>query len=527
MKFAQEVYAFVKKKNRANKLSWHAVEAVYVGPDLTVAGAIRAVPFKSAGGGPSIVFGKTLVVRSFKALEGPREYPLLQAKSDAESYEKSKTDTSNWDTVFDSLGFEGAVWDTDWEVAGSASDLSEDEEFIIKEITDHSVDDSDTGVVTEYEVEWEEFPELDDRTWHLAADLVTASGKVKEYHHAHPELIMSSVFDSVPDDLVLVALQAGDLDENLDFDMTEAAPGEDVDFDMSVPDPDCLWSRLCESRLGMSMLTQLAQQCDPGDVPCEVWIDNVTGQNNSVLVVEVPWSDCVKPENIDLGRNAMKREKDTMLEMGLTPLSEQPVSELTQDQIKRMPEFRHSVTGRRPTPAEVALGETAGEWKVRIVSKDLKCKFKKPVESTHSKVPSISDFRLLVAFTDLVNFEVWASDFKCAYLQSFKRMRREWRTVKLYNPDTKEWEYHTCCGVVYGDQEGAAEWKDTLTTGLKSMGFVEIQNAESMYFHSEWGIRTSVHVDDPFMTFDKRKPDYVAIRDNFIKMMSEMFVLKG
>ena len=160
--------------------------------------------------------------------------------------------------MFDSLGVEGAVWDTDRDVAGSASDLSEDEEFVIKEITNHSVDDSDTGVVTEYEVEWEEFPELDDRTWHLAVDLVTASRKVKEHHHAHQELIMSSVFDSVPDDLVLVALQTGDLDENLNFDMTKAATGDDVDFDMSVPDPDCLWSRLCESRLGMSMLTQLA-----------------------------------------------------------------------------------------------------------------------------------------------------------------------------------------------------------------------------------------------------------------------------
>jgi hypothetical protein len=134
---------------------------------------------------------------------------------------------------------------------------------------------------------------------------VTASRKVKEYHYAHPELNMSSVFDLAPDDLVLVALQSGDLDKILDVYMTKPATSDDVDLDMSVPDPDCLWSRLCESRLGMTMLTQPAQKCDPGDVPCKVWIDDVTGQYNSALVVEVPWNDCVKPEDIDLIRKAL------------------------------------------------------------------------------------------------------------------------------------------------------------------------------------------------------------------------------
>jgi hypothetical protein len=83
MKFGQGMYAFVRKHLRDTKLAWRAVECVFVGQDMVVPGALRAMPFKRVLG--ELVFGKTIVVRKFTPLKGPREYPLMQeASADAE-----------------------------------------------------------------------------------------------------------------------------------------------------------------------------------------------------------------------------------------------------------------------------------------------------------------------------------------------------------------------------------------------------------------------------------------------------------
>jgi hypothetical protein len=59
------------------------------------------------------------------------------------------------------------------------------------------------------------------------------------------------------------------------------------------------------------------------------------------------------------------------------------------------------------------------------------------------------------------------------------------------------------------------------------MGFVELMNQESMYYHKEKGIRMSIHVDDPFIVFDKLIKDYVKIRNAFKAELESKFVLKG
>ena len=257
-------------------------------------------------------------------------------------------------------------------------------------------------------------------------------------------------------------------------------------------------------------------------------------------VVEVPWSECELPENIEEVKKATKRELDTMLEMRLTPVSGPEVQALSEKQIKGMHQFRYSYTRRRATPEELAQGAEVGIWKCRIVSKDLKVRHKRPVEATHSKVPSTSGFRLLVAATNLNDFEVWVTDFKCAYLQSFKS--GEPRMIKVWNPIAKRWDFYWCSGVVYGDQSGAAEWKHTLAatltgaaflkcrgeqSGNGQSGFHEVQNEESMYYHQGWGVRISIHVDDPFCTIDKRLPDFEQNKKEFMAAMEASFILKG
>jgi hypothetical protein len=60
------------------------------------------------------VLGKTMVFRKYKMLTGKAKYPLMQSEHDAGRYEATKSDSGTWATVFESLGFKGAEWDTEW-----------------------------------------------------------------------------------------------------------------------------------------------------------------------------------------------------------------------------------------------------------------------------------------------------------------------------------------------------------------------------------------------------------------------------
>ena len=108
-----------------------------------------------------------------------------------------------------------------------------------------------------------------------------------------------------------------------------------------------------------------------------------------------------------------QRELDTMLEMRPIPRTKEEIAKLSQAEIKHMHQFRYSYTRRRATPEELKAGVKVGIWKCRIVSKDLKVRFKRPMTETHSKVPSTSTFRLLVAATNLKDFEVWVPSPFC------------------------------------------------------------------------------------------------------------------
>ena len=61
------------------------------------------------------------------------------------------------------------------------------------------------------------------------------------------------------------------------------------------------------------------------------------------------------------------------------------------------------------------------------MTKDLKCKYTKPKETTYSGVPTSEGFRLVITSTDIENGdELSSTDFDTAFLQSFK-----WKDDKL------------------------------------------------------------------------------------------------
>ena len=99
MEFGQGMYAFVRKHNRTTKLAWKDIEAIFVGQNASVSGAMRCITFKTVG------------VRKFTPPTGHRKFPLMQEPKGSAEYESTKSDSTKWGAIFRSLGFEGADWE--------------------------------------------------------------------------------------------------------------------------------------------------------------------------------------------------------------------------------------------------------------------------------------------------------------------------------------------------------------------------------------------------------------------------------
>ena len=110
LSFGMGIYVFVRKHNRATKLAWHAIECIFVGQDVNVPGAMRAMPYKVVDG--KYILGKTLITKKFVPMQGESRYPLMRSVQHMDEFQSTKTDDKKWAKVFDSLGFEDAEWST-------------------------------------------------------------------------------------------------------------------------------------------------------------------------------------------------------------------------------------------------------------------------------------------------------------------------------------------------------------------------------------------------------------------------------
>jgi len=83
--------------------------------------------------------------------------------------------------------------------------------------------------------------------------------------------------------------------------------------------------------------------------------------------------------------------------------------------------------------------------------------------------------------------------------------------------------YEWISGVIYGMQEGGADWHNTLAYRLTTeLGFKEVSNMESVYHHPEKELTIPCHVDDPLV-----KSRCEENRKWFHENINRMFDTKG
>ena len=138
-----------------------------------------------------------------------------------------------------------------------------------------------------------------------------------------------------------------------------------------------------------------------------------------------------------------------------------------------------------------------GSMKVRLVAKDLKCKRFVDTADSYAGVPAIKVVRMLLAARagDLVS----SADLVTSYLQADNFDNGESLLLKFWNPLLKEWVYKWSRGYIYGCITAGAAWQKTYREWMLSIGFVECQNATSIYHHKERDMIVSCFVDDPIM----------------------------
>jgi hypothetical protein len=128
---------------------------------------------------------------------------------------------------------------------------------------------------------------------------------------------------------------------------------------------------------------------------CGDLVTEFLDSNKELCVVELKPEEYLSDKYLEATRAAVEREKTQMCDVfgRLRPIDSSTLSDRDK---KSAHELRHSVTRKRPTPEQLAAGEE-GKIKDRIVSKDLKCRNQKPAADTHSDVPPLSAFRLMLA----------------------------------------------------------------------------------------------------------------------------------
>ena len=138
-----------------------------------------------------------------------------------------------------------------------------------------------------------------------------------------------------------------------------------------------------------------------------------------------------------------------------------------------------------------------GSMKVRLVAKDLKCKRFVDTADSYAGVPSIKVVRMLLAARagDLIS----SADLITSYLQADDFDSGESLLLKFWNPLLKEWVYKWSRGYIYGCITAGAAWQKTYREWMLSIGFVECQNATSIYHHKERDMIVSCFVDDPII----------------------------
>ena len=131
------------------------------------------------------------------------------------------------------------------------------------------------------------------------------------------------------------------------------------------------------------------------------------------------------------------------------------------------------------------------------MAQDLKIRSRLSPAQVYAGVPEFSILRILVATQIVGRHRYSSTDFDTAYLQAHKSPIPH--LVRFFDYLTFKLVYAYLYSALYGKQDSAKRWKDTLKGGLVEMGFEEIHNVASVYRHVKRDIILIVHVDDPLV----------------------------
>ena len=138
-----------------------------------------------------------------------------------------------------------------------------------------------------------------------------------------------------------------------------------------------------------------------------------------------------------------------------------------------------------------------GAIKVRLVAKDLKCKRFVDTADSYAGVPAIKVVRMILAAR--AGDRISSADLITSYLQADDFEEGESLLLKFWHPLLKKWIYKWSRGWIYGCITAGAAWQKTYREWMLSIGFVECQNATSIYHHKQRDMIVSCFVDDPIM----------------------------
>lgn len=572
--YGEAMYIFVKIKDRTDKnVGARAVRAVFVGMDSKVRGAIRAVHYERVGV-DWLIHPTMSGITKWKVIKG---YFPLMAEADLEEAHEHKHDL--WDSVFASMGERNAKWATGEIKRALVEKLAEsdsDEEctsepvsddWVVNEVIDHTDKvDSEHRVKgpamrDSYRVNWRGVAKhntgdiQDDNGWFLAEELcrtdpllvqkyeeqliieadngpvplMTGVNTKAETKHpgsmaeaddwcayladtkANEESDMNAIYSAVP--MQAQARNERRIEALVDFVMHQESP---VYFGL---DREEVKNRI----------EQQAKYDLMADVYSVMEHEAEDATSDEMCVVELSYSEWSNALNREEGKAADEKEMNSMKRLRLRPITGSDLEVFTKQELERALKMRLSRTRKRPTPEE-EMKKALGKLKSRLVMMDLKCMHKVDPYLTYSAVPGLVAWKLMIGGTNLNVRVVSTTDFQTAFLQSFRfdEMGMDDVLCKLWNDDTRAFDYYMAEGSGYGMQIAAQVWKQTLDyhlTGVGgpthekrcetnarllgvektdvepfvSLGFTELKNQGAVYKHIVRDIRVSIHIDDPWI----------------------------
>jgi hypothetical protein len=444
-------YGYVNVEYRTSKVSPRAVKGVWVGVNDDLQNAHRIVPFRSVGGKEGHwEFSPTITCLRADVFEGVM--PLYPDYVEGEIAKPSEE------------------WATAEDIAHAADAEPEDEEkepdgYIINCVIDRN---PDCGPADEYCVTYEGWD--DSQCLWFPKDALIADG----YQHLIDAFEAGSTGSSVAGTETVIAAKT----ETTETDHETTVKPKAIPADVYT-------GPHTRSRVGGVLPNdgkeQLAKFLGP-QLGARI-----------VAVVELKPRELFSGDLAEKAIAARDKEKDAMMDKRFTP-----APDATEAQKKNALACRYSFTQKRPTQEQIALNEE-GTIKARIVAKQLKCIYQLAHAVVHADVPGISAVRLVLALIDLNKHRISTNDYVTAFLQAHGYPEGVRVLVCLPDPVTGELEYFWCSGVIYGMQDAAKAWKDTVGTHLGTIGFVELKNAPSIYVNASRRIIMCCHVDDPMV----------------------------